>query len=215
MTAVLANPATIYYGEPVRIGAPTALPVSLAELKAHCRIDLDEDDALLMGYLRAAVEWVESYTGLALISSTWQQTASAFPTASIRYPNAAIELSRRPVQAITAIDYLDAGGVAAVLDPSIYVLAGVGGNRRSARITLGTGQAWPAIYTHSEAVTVTYIAGFGDTHNEVPELIRHALMLLVSTWYDYRGDLEQGPAVNEVPLASKALLAEWRAFGVA
>ena len=41
---------------------PPVLPVSLAELKTEARIATSEEDALLAGFARAAVELCESFT---------------------------------------------------------------------------------------------------------------------------------------------------------
>lgn len=205
---IVYSPGTwtpIHIGSPVRISAPTALPVSLAELKAHCRVDLDEDNALLMGYLRAAVNFVEEYTGLALITQMWQQTASAFPADKI-------PLSKRPLQAVTGISYLDTDGAAAVANPAIYRVVGIGSDKTPGAVWLTIGQAWPSVYTAHDAVTVTYRVGFGDTHNDVPELIRHALLILVKTFYDFRDD---GALPTNTRSAAESLIAEWRPLGVA
>lgn len=204
MTALAAS-TRAYYGDPVLVTPPAALPLSLAELKVHCKIDSADEDALVMWYQRSGVDWIQEWADLALITQTWREAVSAFPTRTI-------ELRKRPVQAVTSIDYLDAGNVAATLDPSVYVVGGIGSSKRYGKLTLGSASAWPSVYAHTEAVTITYRAGFGDTHNDVPELIRHALAIYVKTSYEFR-DEAAFPA--NAWAAIKNLLAEWRPFGIA
>lgn len=189
-------------GDPIRITAPAALPLSLAELKAHTRVEVSDDDPLVMGYLRAAVEYVEQYTGLGLINQTWQQSFPAFSSRMTLY--------RRPLQAVDSVAYQDTSDVEQTLASTAYRVAGIGNDKSAGWLSLASGQSWPSPYVGGEPVTVTYTVGFGATHNDVPELIRHAIMLVVATWYDYRADLVAGSVVAEMPMASRALLNEWR-----
>jgi uncharacterized phiE125 gp8 family phage protein len=214
----LGETGVITIGDPIRTVPPAALPVSLAELKAHLRVDESHEDASIMGYCRAAVEHVERYTGMGLITQTWKQTYSAFPRAEDRREGASFDtpssrvmrLWRRPVQAVPSIEYLDGAGVTQTLDPSVYEVAGANWSMTQPWIALASGKSWPATYVSPQAITVTYRVGFGDDHNAVPELIRHAILLVVGTWYGYREDVVMGAAVAEIPLASKALLRDWR-----
>ncbi len=51
--------------------APAAEPISLAEAKAHLRIDADDEDALLTALIAAARMFVERTLGVALITQSW------------------------------------------------------------------------------------------------------------------------------------------------
>ena len=53
-------------------------------------------------------------------------------------------------------------------------------------------------------------AGFGDTPSSVPAPIRHALLLLVSHWYEHRGPIEIGTAEARIPAAVSALSRAFR-----
>src|SRR5690606_27665590 len=58
---------------------PAAEPVTLAELKAHLRLEHDSEDALLNGLNRAAREDLERTTGLALIDQNWRLALDKWP----------------------------------------------------------------------------------------------------------------------------------------
>ena len=85
------------------------------------------------------------------------------------------------MQAVTEIRYLDTAGVVQVLDPAVYTVTGIGD---VARISLAQGQSWPATRWHDEAVTVDFIAGFGDSWNDTPEPIRAAIGEAVRSMFD-------------------------------
>lgn len=208
----LATPPLIY-GDPIRTVAPDTLPLTLAEVRAQCRLtddDGSDEDPLLMGYLRSAVEYVERHTGLSLITSTWSQTFSAFAA----LPEHMI-LRRRPLQAVVSVDYLDGDGMSQELAAEVYRVLGVGEDKRAGSIRLGYSQTWPALRDDPEAVTVTYTAGFGDDHNSVPEQIRQAIMLLTAFYFNQRETALIDPEVVEVPLGTHALLREWRPLAMA
>lgn len=198
-------------GDPIRTVAPTALPVTLAEFKAQAKIEdeVTDEDALLQAYLRAAVEEVERYARLALITQTWEQTFPVFPK------KLGLTLDVKPVQAVESVEYLDAGEVSQTLDTSVYRVAGIGADKSYPKIHLGDSQSWPTVAEHPEAVRVTMTAGYGDDHNDVPELVRIAVLLTASTWHENREDLITGTIFREMPLASKALLRDWRPLAVA
>lgn len=209
------------YGDPIRTVAPTALPLSLAEVRAQCSLTDDDgtdEDALLIGYLRAATEYAESYTGLSLITGTWKQTFQTWPVwpwqRTRTNPNH-LHLLRRPLQSVSSVVYLDGAGVEQTLDPAVYRVLGVGEDKRDGAVRLGYGQSWPTVLDDPEAVIVTYLAGFGDDHNSIPERIRLAILLLVRYYFEQRSTALIDPEIVEVPLGTHALLREWRPLAVA
>lgn len=198
------------FGDPIRTVAPEAMPVTLDELKAQARVDTADEDAIMAAHLRAAVEMIEQYTGLGLITQTFTQTFSEWPTEKV--PD--LVLKRRPVQAVVEVSHLSASGspegMPLVIDASVYRVIGIGADRTPAKIRLGTNQTWPVLFADPEAITVTYRVGYGDDHNAVPELIRHAILMAAATWYGFREDLIIGSTPMELPLASRALVYSWR-----
>lgn len=168
----------------VLVTAPTSLPVTLAEVKAGARLDSDveTDDALIAGYVRSAVSQIDGRDGgigLALLTQTWDYKIDCFPLRG-RYDE--IRLPLAPVQSVTSITYVDLAGASQTLATSRYQLAGVGD--AEARIVTAYGYDWPDTRDQPEAVTVRFVAGYGDTHNDVPEQIRHALMAMVRDQFD-------------------------------
>lgn len=187
---------------PVLIEGPTSAPVSLDEAKAHCRVDHAEDDALISGLIAAATAHLDGYTGIlgrALVSQTWRQDFGRF-CASMRLPLA-------PVASEPTISYWDTDLVQQDVDPSLYSLLS---DARGPFISLQPGQSWPASARRPDAVSVTYVAGYGD---DVPRPIRQAILLMVGHWYENREAVAAGDQ-RELPLAASALIAPYRRVGV-
>jgi uncharacterized phiE125 gp8 family phage protein len=141
----------------IQVSQPAAVPLSLAEIKAQCRQVLPDEDAILAGYIRAAVDYVQDYTSLRLITQTWAYSVDCWPH---RW-NGYIALPIGPVQSITSISYLDTNGTPQTLSPGIYSF-------RGDRVTLAPGATWPSILHGLDVITITFVVGYGDDHNFVP-----------------------------------------------
>ena len=102
----------------VLITAPTVEPVSLAEAKAHLRIDIDDDDTLIGGLITAARSHLENTARpkLAMINQTWEYIADSWPASDT------LELRPYPLQSVTSITYTDASAVATVFSAANYVV---------------------------------------------------------------------------------------------
>ena len=105
-----------------QVQAPSTLPVSLAELKAHLKIDdvnlASEDNTLLELYLDAAVAMVDgpqARLGLALISQTWEMRTDQFPDCNQR-----IELPLPPLVSVDSVTYVDEAGASQTLPNTDY-----------------------------------------------------------------------------------------------
>lgn len=200
MIVYTSNGTRIIAGEAIRIVPPDQLPVSVYDVKQHSRISSDAEIDNIIRLIVAATSYIENYTGLGLITQTWQQSFSAYPEV--------MPLLRRPVQSVVSIADLTVGGSpSALVDPTIYALSGMNAQRSLATITLANGQSWPSVTgTATEAVVVSYVVGFG-LPEDVPEMLRHAILMLIGMWFDVR----ESPDLEPV----HALLADWRPLGVA
>lgn len=65
---------------PTLITPPVAMPVTLAEAKAHCRVDVSDDDAVLPALIAGAVGHLDGWSGVlgrCIMPQTWRVAASA------------------------------------------------------------------------------------------------------------------------------------------
>lgn len=182
---------------PVRTVAPASMPVTLAEAKAHLRVDHDDQDDLITAQIKAATAYLDGYAGIlgrALITQTWRQDLAGF---AFR-----LTLPVSPVIAIVSVSYCDVGNVVQTLDAGVYDLFT---DTRGAYLTLRPGQSWPATFRRADAVSITFIAGFGAAA-DVPEPIRKAILLIVQRLFD-GADTEIDSAIERTV---HALIAPYR-----
>jgi uncharacterized phiE125 gp8 family phage protein len=187
------------------ITAPAAEPVSLSEVKSHCRIDGTAEDTLLTSYLLAAREHVESLCG-PLISQVLELYLDDFPAGDV------LVILKPRVSAVASIKYTDEGGTEATLDASSYLTDFVS---HHARVVLKSNASWPSVtLAEANGVIVRFTAGYGTQAENVPQAIKQAIMLLASSLYENRDPVVQGSTIiQELPFAVTALLANYREWG--
>lgn len=159
------------------ITPPTTYPVTLAEAKLHCRVDSNDDDALITALITAATEMAEQKTGRAIMTQTWQLTLDAFPEA--------FELTRVPVQTITLLDYIEPEGSTVVLSPGSNYKLSDWDDFGFAKVVPVAGYQWPTPKDDTNVVSLEYTAGYANAA-AVPEGIKQWIKLMVSTMYDNR-----------------------------
>jgi len=143
------------------VTAPTN-PLELAEIKAHLRIDVDAEDALLQAYSDAAFDYAEQFTRRALATQTWDLFLDKFP--------AVISVPLPPLQSVT-VTYTDTAGNVQTFED--FTVAG-------SHIVPGTN--FPPTLDIPHAVKVRFVAGYP----ELPASVRIAMLLIVGDLYEHR-----------------------------
>ncbi len=90
----------------VLLTAPTEEPITLDEAKLHLRVEIDDDDTLILGMIKAAREYAEVVTHRRLITQTWRYYLDSWPE-----DKDYIEMPFPPLQSISSITYTDCDGV--------------------------------------------------------------------------------------------------------
>jgi uncharacterized phiE125 gp8 family phage protein len=184
------------------VTGPTLEPVSLAEVKDHCRIDDAEQDGLLTGYLLAARQHVETYLARALLQQTFDLKLDfCWPR---RCGLLEIPLPRPPKVSVTSVSYVDTAGTTQVLSSALYQLT-----ERYAfgLIVPAYGASWPTPRWQYDAITVRFVAGYGTAPGAIPEQIRQAILLLTSHFNENREIAVIGSTVADLPMSVRSLLA--------
>ena len=158
------------------ITASTALAVTLAEAKAHLRVDSSDEDTLITAMITSATETAEQITGRAIMPQTWELTLDAFPDA--------LELTRVPAVSVTSIKYFDVTGVQQILASNAYALDNAD-DFGFAYIVPAYDTEWPVTRDQINAVAAQYVAGYANAA-AVPEPIKAWIKLVVGAMYENR-----------------------------
>lgn len=193
---------------------PAEEPVTLAEAKTHLRVEHTSDDTYITNLIKAARICIEEELRRALITQTLKLSLDCFPGAIDAlfdgvYTGSSdpIRLPRNPVQSISSVQHIDTAGALQTLDASKYRL-----DKESlvARVSPAYGETWPSTRPITNAVTVTFVAGYGVAA-AVPEPIKQALKLVLGTYYDVsRETASLGDQVHQVPQAAGYLLGPFK-----
>ena len=198
------------------ITAPVAEPLTLAEVKAHLRVDHNDEDDLILIYMLAAREWMEGpsgYLGRALAEQTWELTIDGFPS-----DNSEIKIPLPPLRNIESVKYDDSAGVEQTLDPTLYFVDTA--NEPGWLVTLD-GVPWPTTMAGVNTVRIRFLAGYQSTANSPPDSpsdiaanipfpIRAAMLLIIGTLYENREQIVVGTIAAKLPFAAETLLQGYR-----
>lgn len=186
------------------VTAPSEPPVTRDMVKAHLRVEHDDDDDLIDLYIAAETSYAEDFTGRAFVTQTWDYFQDAFPG---ECEPQIIELPLGKVTSVSAVYYLDADGAEQTLDAGIYD-TDLASER--ARISLTDGASWPSTYDGLNGVRVRFTAGTEDTGvspatPDVMKDIQLAIMLRVQADYDGGEDADRLRNAAEIFLRRRRL----------
>jgi len=180
--------------------APQREPVTLEEVKTHLRVETDDHDGALTQLIPAARQYVETITGRAFITQTWKLYADRF-LYEFRIP-------RPPLQSVTGVQYKDASEALQTLAASNYV---VDTASEPARLHQNSNGTYPNTSNNLNAVTITFVAGYGDEAEDVPGPLRRAILLHIERLFD----TPSGPYADSIEWAFDSLIAPYRIDGLA
>jgi uncharacterized phiE125 gp8 family phage protein len=172
----------------------TVYPVTVAEVKQQLNIADDEtahDDYLSLLIKTCTQQW-EYDTQTKTTRETWRYVMEAFPQSDEFY------IPYGPIASISSIQYYDVGDDLQTLETVYYSLDGITGGipKGNSRVWLNHPYDWPSTYTREDAVQVTFVAGYAATATAVPQIFRHAILLLCTFYFEHRGE----PVVGQMPM---------------
>jgi uncharacterized phiE125 gp8 family phage protein len=160
---------------------------------------------------------IENYCGIAIPNTTFTSVYDAFPQNTLVQGSSGevyngssyeIALPRSPLVSVTSVQYVDTSGntqtLSASTDYTVKSYNGIG------RIQLLDGKSWPSLVGGGAGVvTVVYVAGHGSSATAIPIALKHAILMMCSTLYDYRSTLSPGQQYA-VPHTISALIAQYK-----
>lgn len=159
-----------------------AMAVSLAECKASLRLERDDEDALIAGFVRTAMALCEAFTGQWLIAREAEQRLAAEACWQ--------RIAAMPVLAITTVD--GGAGPVAAFETDIDL----------------SGTGWVRLVAPEAALrpVVRFRAGLAEDWNGIPEPLRQGIVRLVVHLFSHRDAADAGPP----PAAVAAMWRPWR-----
>ena len=186
----------------VLTAAPAQEPVSLADAKAHMRVDVTDDDALIARLITGARCELERGLGRALITQSYTYYLDAWPKGF------AVNLPVAPVQSIEQVRIYALDDSSAILAPAAYLLDGLGSPPRMIR--RGT-LPWVVPLRPGNGIAIDFTCGHGSQPTDVPAALRIATLILVAHWYEHRQLAEPGGSAGTgLPDMVRDLIAPYR-----
>ncbi|BDA83689.1 hypothetical protein Sa4125_12310 [Aureimonas sp. SA4125] len=179
----------------IDLGGIAAEPVTLAEAKAWCRIERDDEDALLARLVAAARETVERETRLVLVRRGFRLALDPVPG------DGWIEITRHPLHEVTSVVAFDGAGVPTEFGPGQGVI-----ERALGVEAIRVSQA--VVRAAVNGAEIEFTSGFAP--GTVPENLVLAMQRIVATAYELRGAVSAGMQPAIVPDAARVLIAPFR-----
>jgi uncharacterized phiE125 gp8 family phage protein len=167
--------------------AASGSPVTLAQAKAHCRVDSSAEDDLFDLYIATATRSVEERAGRVLMTVTWGE--------SFRDPTKRVILSKSPAKTLVSVAYYDVDNSLQTATLSDFSLVPLDVD------AYVESDNWPAAYDRADAYTIQYTAG----ETEVIATLRHAVLLIVALYHQHRLSADD-VKVHNIPEGVEALI---------
>lgn len=184
------------------VAAPASEPITTAEARAHCDIPSGDTshDTYLDSLITAARQKWERDTDAVVMSSTAVEKLDEWPDKPY------VELTKRPVQSVTSVTYLDLNGNSQTLSSSRYSLDLY---RPTPAIALAYNELWPNALDWNGSITITYVVGYANAA-AVPKLWKQAMLMLIGHWFENRSAVMAGSIPNEVPISYERIAMNFR-----
>ena len=184
-----------------RITAPVLDPVTQSEIYRHLRLVEDATEkAYADAVAEVAREYVEQYSGTALLTQTWELTLD-------EWWQGVLELPYPPLQSVSSIKYIDSDGVEQTLSASAYsVTTGdpVGYVQFAADTTV------PVARAEAGAIRIRFVSGY-TAAADIPASLRQAVLLMTAQWFENREPvLLSGAIPQQIPMTARALMDQYR-----
>jgi len=196
----------VQYRSLTRQTGPAVEPVTVAEAKAHLRVDTSDDDTYIGTLITAARQWVEEYLDRTLVHTQWVMRLDKFPdngTEDVPLPRPPMVTSGTATA--VSLTFTAENGTTSTYSTSSFR---VDRNATPGAVKTLYGQTWPPHLLDDNAISVTWWAGYGASGSSVPAAIRHAVLMLVGHWYDgaRQAAVSSGAVPQDVPFGVKSLL---------
>jgi uncharacterized phiE125 gp8 family phage protein len=184
----------------VMTSPPAVEPVTVADAKAHMRIDTDAEDVLIGSLILTSRLHIEAALSLAFITQTWKLTLDRWTIGR------EIDLPMAPLRSVGGVRVKDASGNATTVSEQSYL---VDLASRPPRLVWNNSTP-PLPRLVAKGIEIDLTAGFGDDASSVPAPLKHAILMLTAHWYEHRDPREIGSDRARIPDAVSDLINPFR-----
>lgn len=208
--------------------APTTEPVTLAEAKAHLRVDVADDDLLITNLITAARVHAENVCRRAFVTQKWDLYLDSFPkytyygvvpgyvpvdqlpsgwlsmrNYSVRFRGGKIDLPFPPLQSVDAVKYTDIAGTVQTLASTLYIVDQIS---EPGCITPAPDTYWPDTQNRVNAVQISFTTGYGLAA-AVPAGLKAWILVRIAALYANREEIAVGKSIValELPFVDRLL----------
>ena len=183
---------------------PAQEPVSLLEAKNFMRLDSSQDDVLVSTLITAARIHIETTIGKVLVTESWSYFLDKWPKSKVIY------FPLDPIQTIEEIRFHTTDDTFIVLSSDEYSTDFVSNHPR----LLFNGTKPAGSSQKLNQLEIRFLAGYGDTPEDVPADLKQALLMLAAHWFEQRDPIAFGGSFAEVPRTIQALLNNYKKYKV-
>lgn len=185
---------------------PSEEPITVDDIAAHVRADSGEPTSEFAGFIAAARRWAEEYTGQRFIQRGAVCYFDGWPRGC-----ADVILPAAPLASVSAVEYIaDATNAYVEWSSSRYQVDAI---NVPPRLRPVWGQSYPTLQPGTyNAVKITLTAGIATAAENVPDDIKHALLLLCGHFYQNREAVLTGSVSKEIEFSVTALLGSYRVW---
>lgn len=206
-------------------------PVTLAVMKSYMRLetpssgaDLDAevtaDNTLIDTFIKSAREYIEKETGQVFLTQTWVAIFDQWP---VNTPNnewwdgerlgsiigempRSFPIDKTPLQSVEYIQTSHPEDITVNFPQENYYVDSI---KNPPEIRLREGVSWPTPGVAQGGIKIQFKLGYGDSPDNTPSALRHALMMLVNHWYENR-DVVNLDGSMMVPMGFNNLLDKYK-----
>lgn len=172
--------------------APAIEPVTAADVKLYARIDGSSEDTLIAGFIEAVRGATEKFLGRALINQSITAVLD-------EWPGDVIELPRPPLVSVTSVKLVAEDDTTTTYSADNYY---VQTKKEPGELVIKFDKTPPTnTDRYHGGYEIEFVAGYGDSVDDVPEAIKLGITMWVADVYENRVPISEPPGIVKTILS--------------